>query len=269
MIKPKIMVVDDDLFILEIIKMQFESLDYRVVTAADGEEALEKVPEELPDLIILDIMMPKIDGYEVCRRLKANRLTAKIPIIMLTAKAQKEDKFWGRDAGADDYVTKPFISRELESLVEKFLKLHRQGEAYHPLTMLPTQVSILKEEQRRKKEGLPFIKGLFSFPPDSIHIFQQKYGAMAWEDFLQTAADILKAALERFAPQEGFLGHRGDDVLVVMLPPPLWPKLTAAVREEIKGTLANFYKTEDLQRKYVAAGEARYPLLNLEAAVEE
>lgn len=267
--KTKILVADDNLNILEVIKMEFESMDFAVLTAVDGEEALEKVYKEFPDLIILDIMMPKINGYEVCRRLKASPLTADIPIIMLTAKSQKEDKFWGRDAGADDYVTKPFDPVELEALVEKLLTLRKRGESYHPLTKLPTQASILKEEERRKQAGLPFLKGLFFFQSEPAHIFKQKYGEMAWEDYMQVVANILKAAVERFAAQDGFLGHRGDDVLVVLVPPHIWPKLSAAAQEEVKTSLANFYKPEDLTRGYIAVGEAQYPLLTLQATVEE
>ncbi len=266
--KTKILIADDNFNILEVIKMEFESMDYEVVTADDGEEALEKIYKEFPALIILDIMMPKLNGYEVCRRLKASPLTADIPVIMLTAKSQKEDKFWGRDAGADDYITKPFDPVELETLVEKLLRLRKRGESYHPLTKLPTQASILKEEERRKKEGLSFVKAMFSFPPDAIHVFKQKYGEMAWDEFLQAAANILKAALERFAPQDGFLGHRGDDVLVALMPPHLWPKFKAAGLEEVKRTLANYYKPEDLKRGYVAVGEAQYPLLIMEVSPE-
>lgn len=266
--KAKILVADDDPFILEIIKIEFESMDFEVITAADGEAALDVVRRELPDLIILDIMMPQLDGYKVCRRLKANSRTADIPVIMLTAKSRKEDKFWGRDAGADEYVTKPFEPVELEAMVEKLIALRKSGESYHPLTKLPTQASILKEEERRKKEGRPFVKGMFFFPPGSVEIFKQKYGEMAWEDFLHIVANILKAAMERFAAQEGFLGHRGDDVLVAILPPPLWPKLKAAAQEEVKRTLARFYKPEDLQRGYVGVGGVQYPLLILEASEE-
>lgn len=269
MAQTKILVADDNPNILEVIKMEFESMDFAVLTAVDGEEALDKIHQELPQLVILDIMMPKINGYEVCRRLKASPLTAGIPVIMLTAKSQKEDKFWGRDAGADDYVTKPFDPVELEALVQKLLALRQRGESYHPLTRLPTQASIVKEEERRKKGGLPFIKGLFSFNTESAYVFQQKYGEMAWDDFLQVAANILKAAVERFAPKDGFLGHRGDDVLVAMVPPPIWPKLSVAAQEEVKGSLVNFYKPEDLQRGYIAVGETRYPLLSLEITVEK
>ncbi|MDA2939160.1 response regulator, partial [Acidobacteria bacterium AH-259-A15] len=98
---------------------------FAVATAVDGEEALQKIPEEKPDLILLDIMMPKINGYQVCRQLKANPETQAIPVMMLTAKCQESDEFWAKETGADDYVTKPCVMEELMQKIQD----HLQGGA--------------------------------------------------------------------------------------------------------------------------------------------
>jgi two-component system sensor histidine kinase/response regulator len=120
---PKILVVDDNPDNVELLAKRLRSLGYRTCEAYDGEEALEKVAQEEPDLVILDVMMPKLDGFEVCSRLKAQERTRLIPVIMLTAKREMPDKIKGLDTGADDYVTKPFNPQELTARVRSLLCL--------------------------------------------------------------------------------------------------------------------------------------------------
>ena len=103
----KILIVDDDLDTLRIVGMMLQRQGFTVLTASDGYQALELVPKDHPDLILLDVMMPEIDGYEVARRLRADASTQDVPIIMFTAKSQVDDKVMGFEAGADDYLTKP------------------------------------------------------------------------------------------------------------------------------------------------------------------
>ena len=114
--KKRILIVDDEKDIVESIQFKLEFEGFECLVAYDGEEALLKAKSENPDLILLDIMLPKINGYQVCRLLKSDEKYKHIPIIMLTAKAQESDKFWGKETGADDYMTKPF---ELEKLIQK------------------------------------------------------------------------------------------------------------------------------------------------------
>ncbi len=115
----KVLVVDDEASIVNIISYSLKKEGYKVITASDGEEGYNLAMEEKPDLVLLDIMMPKIDGYEVCRRI---RETSNVPIIMLTARADEVDKVLGLEMGADDYVTKPFGSRELMARVKANLR---------------------------------------------------------------------------------------------------------------------------------------------------
>jgi CheY-like chemotaxis protein len=110
---PTILVVDDDPVIQKLLSVNFEMEGYRVVTAGDGVEGLEKVKSESPDLVLLDVMMPRMDGLEAARRLKADPATKHIPVLLLSAKAQSVDIQGGLEAGADDYVTKPFDPLEL------------------------------------------------------------------------------------------------------------------------------------------------------------
>ena len=114
-----IMVVDDEKDLVEAIKLKLNAEGYNVVEAFDGQEALDILRKKRPDLILLDIMMPHLNGYQVCREIKKDAKLKQIPVLMLTAKAQESDKFWGLETGADDYITKPF---EFESLIESIKK---------------------------------------------------------------------------------------------------------------------------------------------------
>ena len=120
--KENILVVDDEKDIVELIQYNLEKEGYRISCAFSGEECLENVKTELPDLILLDLMLPEIDGLDVCKILKSNSQTTNIPIIMLTAKGEETDIVLGLELGADDYITKPFKIRELLARVKAILR---------------------------------------------------------------------------------------------------------------------------------------------------
>lgn len=120
--KKRILIVDDEKDIVESIQFKLEFEGFECLAAFDGEEALLKAKKENPDLILLDVMLPKLNGYMICRSLKSDEKYKHIPIIMLTAKAQESDKFWGKETGADDYVTKPFEMEELIQKIQGYLK---------------------------------------------------------------------------------------------------------------------------------------------------
>jgi DNA-binding response OmpR family regulator len=120
--KKKLLIVEDEKDLVEMVKFRLEASGYEATTAYDGQEGLDKAHKEKPDLIILDIMLPKLDGYKVCRLLKFDEKYKNIPIIMFTARAQESDKKTGEDVGADAYITKPFDSQVLLSKIEELLK---------------------------------------------------------------------------------------------------------------------------------------------------
>lgn len=120
--RSKILIVDDEIDTLLPLQKSLEAEDYLIVGASNGKEALIKAKTEIPDLIILDLMMPEMDGYEVCEKLKKDPLTKNIPVIILTAKDAVRDKVKGLDIGADDYVTKPFNLKELKARIKSALR---------------------------------------------------------------------------------------------------------------------------------------------------
>lgn len=156
-----ILLVDDDPLIIELVQFNLEKWGYQVLVARDGGEALELARSQKPDLIILDLMLPVIDGLEVCRRLHADSTTRNIPIIMLTARGEEADKVLGLELGADDYMTKPFSPRELLARVKARLRrvtsveeTREAGEktlSYGEILLYPDKFQV---EVRGKKQGL-------------------------------------------------------------------------------------------------------------------
>jgi Response regulators consisting of a CheY-like receiver domain and a winged-helix DNA-binding domain len=121
-IRQKILIVDDEMDAMLALKVALEAEGYNVAEAKDGYEALDKVHSEIPDVILLDLMIPGIDGFEVCRQLKSDSMYSHIPVIMLTARGEVDDKVEGIELGADDYVTKPFNLKELKARIKMILR---------------------------------------------------------------------------------------------------------------------------------------------------
>ena len=121
MAQKKILVVDDEVDVTELLCARLEAAGYEVLVSNYGEEGMKKARAEKPDLVLLDVMMPKMNGFQVCRELKKGEETKTIPVMMLTAKAQESDKFWGEDCGCNDYATKPFDNAELLARIATLL----------------------------------------------------------------------------------------------------------------------------------------------------
>jgi two-component system phosphate regulon response regulator PhoB len=149
MSRERILVVDDEKDILELVRYSLDRNGYQIETATSGEEALAKTRRRIPDLIILDLMLPGIDGLEVCRRLKSDGKTERVPIIMLTAKSEEADVVTGLELGAEDYVTKPFSPRVLTARVRRILHravsqdLERPPIKIRELTIDPARREVL------------------------------------------------------------------------------------------------------------------------------
>jgi len=153
MTRSKILVVEDEKNIAKVVAYNLEREGYQVVAAKDGEEGLAKARKEIPDLVILDLMLPKVDGLEVCRQLKADPKTARVPIIMLTAKTQEADRVVGLELGADDYVAKPFSVRELAARVKAVLR--RGQPAEEPAGWKGWQIEVDWDRRKVKSKRKP------------------------------------------------------------------------------------------------------------------
>jgi diguanylate cyclase (GGDEF)-like protein len=244
-----ILVVDDDPDIARFVEVNLRSVGYDVLVASDGEEALTRAEELRPDLVLLDVMMPRVDGFEVAQRLRRNPRTANTSIIMLTAKALSSDKVLGLTSGADDYIIKPFDPIELLARVKTTLRRARDMRSLSPLTGLPGNIRIQDEIQRNIDEDSPF--AVLYCDLDHFKAYNDHYGFVKGDRVIQATARILQEAVEEYARAEGFVGHVGGDDFVVVLPPDVAEVAAARICERFDQEISSFYDREDLRRGYV------------------
>lgn len=210
----KVLVVDDEPHIVKAIRFYLEDEDFEVITATEGSEALDLAEKHQPDLIILDVMMPCMDGFEVCRELRSRSRTRLIPIILLTARESVEDKVRGFDLGADDYITKPFNNRELLARVKSRIRRSEAELSSHPLTGLPGIAVLEKEVNRRLQSGSPFWAAFFSV--DGYDHFRRAYGLQQGRLFLRYLARLLGTIMEEAGEADDFLGQPAEDEFVLL-----------------------------------------------------
>ena len=195
-----ILVADDSQAVRDILKMSLETLGYTVVLAEDGERAMERIQASQPDLIIADVMMPKVNGFQICRRVKSDPATRATPVILLTARSGQEDIFWGKDCGADDYITKPFKTQDLEQTIRRLMRRFDPNDT-GPLDM---------DQQRRRRvaEGGQIV--MLRWDPRAMDVFRKKYGEIAFSQ----ALDRLKQEAERCLSERDEPGPVGVHVPV-------------------------------------------------------
>jgi two-component system alkaline phosphatase synthesis response regulator PhoP len=146
MANEKVLIVDDELHIVELLKYNLETNGYKVIYALNGKDGLDMVFDKKPDLVLLDIMLPEIDGFDVCKKMKKDKDTENIPVIMLTAKGEEFDKILGLELGADDYITKPFSVRELLARIKAVLRRKNKSEAENIITIGNLVINMDKHE---------------------------------------------------------------------------------------------------------------------------
>ncbi|MDP9297135.1 MAG: response regulator [Actinomycetota bacterium] len=244
-----ILVVDDDPDIARFVEVNLRSAGYDVAVAADGEEALEKAGELRPDLVLLDVMMPRIDGFEVAQRLRKNPQTANTSIIMLTAKALSADKVTGLQSGADDYIIKPFDPIELLARVKGTLRRAKEMRNLSPLTGLPGNIRIQEEIERQVREAHPF--AVLYCDLDNFKTYNDQKGFVRGDRLIQSTARIIQDAVLEFDGTEGFVGHVGGDDFVAVVDPEIAEQVAKRVAVRFDEARAEFYDPEDLERGFV------------------
>jgi diguanylate cyclase (GGDEF)-like protein len=244
-----ILVVDDDPDIARFVEVNLRSAGYDVMVAGDGEEALEKASEIRPDLVLLDVMMPRIDGFEVAQRLRKNPQTANTSIIMLTAKALSADKVTGLQSGADDYIIKPFDPIELLARVKGTLRRAKEMRNLSPLTGLPGNIRIQEEIERQVRESRPF--AVLYCDLDNFKAYNDQKGFVRGDRLIQSVARIIQDAVLDRNGTEGFIGHVGGDDFVAVVDPDAAEDVAKRICERFEEARPDFYESEDLERGFV------------------
>lgn len=244
----KILVVDDNRNLVDVLKMELELRGHTVLTAYDGEEGEESIINNKPDLVILDIMMPKKNGYEVCRNVKRNVEFSKIPIILLTAKSTKDDIYWGYDCGADAYVTKPYETTELLRIVDQLLQDYKEGKRTYAWTGLRDASIVEKEYKFRKEAGGKALLINIEFEEEPRDVFIQKYGMAKFRDFIHSFAWKMNNILSEVVPST-IVGQYADDTFLILLPESEEETIKQKVEEIFEEMVKLLYDDEDLNQK--------------------
>jgi diguanylate cyclase (GGDEF)-like protein len=251
----RILVVDDDEDIARFVQISLEIDGFQVFVAHDGESALEAVQEHQPDLVILDLMMPTVDGVEVTRKLRANAMTSALPIIMLTARGQTVDKVLALTAGADDYIVKPFETMELVARIRSTLRRNQEFREVSPLTGLAGNTRILQEIADRLRSGEPFAVCYCDI--DGFKAVNDAYGFARGDEFIITLARKLQRAVIDIGLPPAFLGHVGGDDFVLICTPDQVLPLTDKAVTEFESAADQLYDAEDRDRGYVSVKSRR------------
>lgn len=210
-----VIVADDDEDILRFVEVNLRLEGFDVVTVSDGEAALEAAFDRNPDLILLDVMMPKLDGYEVCQRLRSDSRTKHCSVIMLTAKSLSADKVVGLTSGADDYMIKPFDPMELVARVKSALRRSREMRGLNPLTRLPGNIEIQEQAAKRVADEEPF--ALMYIDLDNFKSFNDHYGFLRGDEVIKLLGKTIGGAIEKIAPNGAFVGHIGGDDFIAIV----------------------------------------------------
>ena len=269
MANERILIVDDEPHIRDILRMQLEFEGYRVLEATNGAEAVTAAKTLSPDLIVLDIMMPEMDGLEVVNSLRGSFSTRFIPVILATAKTNIEDRVSGLAGGANDYVTKPYDLQELLARVRNTLQWTREQRSVSPLTGLPGNHSINEAIRARLETGRPF--GMLQIDIDHFKAFNDYYGYGRGDEAIQLVAWIARDAAARLAGGDGFVGHIGGDDFVVLAPVEVAEDIGEEILERFKEESEKLYEPEDRARGYVEVLNRqhvaeRFPLMSLTLA---
>lgn len=267
--REKILVVDDEPGMADMVRIHLERKRYDVFSARDGKEGIEKAQGQSPDLILLDILMPDINGYEVCQKLKEDISTSLIPIIILTARGEVEDRITGFQVGADDYLIKPFHPQELRIRIETALERVRRGLGTNPLTKLPGNVFIQKEVERRIKNREDFV--IAHLDVNHFKSCNDLYGYHRGDKIIQKLGEIILESIRCYGNRNDFIGHIGGDDFIFISTRDRVEDICSHIVKTFDETTPTFYEEVDRRRGYVQTKDRqgniqRFPLLTLSIA---
>jgi PleD family two-component response regulator len=241
--KPKILIVEDDLDLAEMLNAYFRALSYDVLTAAWGREALEISSQENLNLIMLDIRLPDIDGYEVCRQLRTQRRTQNLPIIFLTEKRDRVDKLQGLELGVVDYITKPFDIQELRLRVRNAITRAARQSLSNPVTDLPEGELVEERLTGLLYSDQNWAALLLSMT--GLSDFRELYGFVAADDVLRAVTLMVRNAVREHGGEDDFIGHLGAEDFLILTAPDRVNIIRERVENRVRLSREYFYRDRD------------------------
>jgi diguanylate cyclase (GGDEF)-like protein len=250
MLKLKILAVDDDPDILDLLKATLED-EYNISVASCGNEALEKLKKNVPDLLVLDYVLPDLHGPEICKILRKDPLLVHLPVLMLTGKGEIDDKVKGLEAGADDYMVKPFSPQELIARVRMLIRRSNVNLDANPLTRLPGNVSVSKELEERIKSKKTF--AVLYIDLDNFKAVNDYYGFEKGDEVIKETARILIAALQENGTTDDFIGHIGGDDFFIITSAQKCENIAQKIIVDFDKISPKFFAEKDRIKGYIEA----------------
>ena len=243
--KPKILVVEDDLDVAEMLNAYFRVQGYEVFTVNWGEDGVTACQTINPDLVVLDIRLPDIDGFEVAHRLRHDRRTQDVPIIFLTEKRERIDRLQGLEIGGDDYITKPFDIQELRLRVRNAMRRASQGSLNNPVSGLPDG-ALVNEKLTEMLQGNDWSLLLISI--SNLDAFRDSYGFVASDDVLRAISLMVHNAMREVGEADDFVGHLTPTDFVLRVSSGNPPALRERVSTRLEQSLDYFYPIKDREK---------------------
>ncbi len=270
MSKEKILVIDDEENIANLVKDILEGEGFQVTLAYDGEEGLEKIHQSPPDLVILDLRLPGMSGYQVCRKIREDVSFTHMPIIMLTAKGSTADKVIGLSFAPDDYVTKPFQEEELVARVKTHLTRTASDLSANPLTKLPGNIALTEGLERCLSRDRLF--AVLYLDLSNFKAFNDKYSYLRGDKVLRTTAQIILKVVKEKGNTDDFIGHIGGDDFIVITSPDKVDILCKGIIKDFDREIPILYNEEDRKRGYIITKDRRnrttkFPLMTISIGV--
>jgi diguanylate cyclase (GGDEF)-like protein len=242
----RILVVEDSPTVARLVATKLESAGYETLVAPDGRAALESAQQNCPDLILCDVVMPGLDGYELTRRLRDDPRTTSVSIIMLTGLGNVME---GLESGADDYIIKPFNDLELLARIKSVLRRNKQMRAVSPLTALPGNIRIEEEIERRISTGLDF--AVMYADIDNFKPYNDYYGFARGDDALTMTAKLIQEVALSVGGPSSFVGHIGGDDFIAVVGPEHSQKIAEDIIARFDETATKLYDPADAARGYI------------------
>ncbi len=245
----RILIADDEPAVRQLLELVLRSQGYEVFVTQNGDQLVRTAQEWIPDLVIVDLMMPQMDGYEAIRQLRNDTRTAHVPMLILTARSTAEDVVTGFDTGADDYVTKPFNIPELLARIRAHLRRAAQTPVHNPLTGLAGNVLLTEELKYRLRNDSSF--ALLYVDLDNFKAFNDTYGPARGDRLIKLVADVLVEVVQQHGAPSDFIGHIGGDDFAVLTTPDRLDAICQGVIALFDKRVRDLYDPDDLARGYL------------------
>ncbi|HEX8993065.1 MAG TPA: response regulator [Anaerolineales bacterium] len=252
MARTRLLIVEDDVDIANMLKIYFSGMGFDVDVAHRGSDALEKTKHALPQLIVLDIMLPDVDGYEVCRTLRTNTRTSHIPVIFLTQKDERSDRLQGLELGADDYITKPFDIEELKLRVQGAIRRSERESLTDPRSGLPAG-RLIEEQLRRIIREKDW--ALLDLRVNYLEPFKDVYGFVAGDDVLRFTAMLITEVVNELGTDADFIGHAGSDNFIVITTDGSATAIKQRVKDRFAAEVQTHYNFMDRLQGFMPASK--------------